>query len=275
MLIDCHCHLDLYPEPAIVAASLAREPCLVLSVTTTPSAWRGTSALGASLSGVHTGLGLHPQLASERAGEFALMESLVGTAEFIGEVGLDGSPELQATWPIQLRLFESILDLATRAGGRVLSIHSRHAAGPVTSRLQSFPDAGTPILHWFSGTATELELAAKIGCWFSVGPAMLRSRAGRQLVQRMPRDRVLPETDGPFARDAAGKPLHPVNAKEVQAGVAELWGEPVEIVAARMDQGALAIRAKLHSVSLPLPSPYPAAPAGSTFGRKGHASPAG
>lgn len=272
MLIDCHCHLDLYPEPSIVAASLTCEPCLVLSVTTTPSAWRGTSTLGSSVPGVHTGLGLHPQLANERAGEFALMESLVRTAEFIGEVGLDGSPELRATWPIQLRLFESILDLATRAGGRVISIHSRRAAGQVASRLQAFPDAGTPILHWFSGTVKELQLATEIGCWFSVGPAMLRSKAGRGLVERMPRERVLPETDGPFARDATGKPLYPVSAKEVQAGAAEVWGEPVEVVAARMDEGALAIRAKMHEVSAPLPPTFRAAPSGSTFGHRAHSS---
>ncbi len=247
MLIDCHCHLDLYPEPALVAASL-REPCLVLSVTTTPSAWRGTFALGSRVTGVHTGLGLHPQLAEERAGEFALMESLVGAAEFLGEVGLDGSAELRKTRPHQERLFNSILDLATRAGGRVLSIHSRRAAEQVTSRLRAFPDAGTPILHWFSGNLKELRLAIEIGCWFSVGPAMLRSRRGRGLVEQMPRERVLPETDGPFALDVAGRPLHPTNAREVQAGVAELWGESVEVVADRMAKGASAIRTEMHEV---------------------------
>ncbi|QDU65291.1 Qat anti-phage system TatD family nuclease QatD [Engelhardtia mirabilis] len=256
MLIDCHCHLDLYREPAIVAGSLRSEECLVLSVTTTPSAWRGTSALGSGIPGVHTGLGLHPQLAGERASELGLMESLVPAAEFVGEVGLDGTPELRQSWPTQTRLFDAVLASATRAGGRVLSIHSRRAAGEVAARLQAFPDAGTPILHWFSGSLKELQLAVEIGCWFSVGPAMLRSKRGRGLIERMPRDRVLPETDGPFARDTSGQPLQPTGAREVQAGVAEMWGEPADVVTARMDEGAAVIRGRMHEVSAPLPPRY-------------------
>lgn len=39
-----------------------------------------------------------------------------------------------------------------------------------------------------------------MGCWFSVGPAMLQGARGTELVARMPRDRVLTESDGPFAR---------------------------------------------------------------------------
>ena len=219
----------------------------------TPSAWRGTSALGTGIPGVHTGLGLHPQLAKERASEFGLMESLIAVAEFVGEVGLDGSPELVSFWPQQTRLFDAILGLATSAGGRVLSIHSRRAATQVIDRLRACPNAGTPILHWFSGTFEELRLAAELGCWFSVGPAMLRSRRGRGLVERMPRDRVLPETDGPFARDAVGQPLYPASAREVPTGVAQVWGEPVEVVVARMDEGALAIRSMMHESSAPQP----------------------
>ena len=72
------------------------------------------------------------------------------------------------------------------------------------------------------------------------------SASPMSLIERMPRERVLPETDGPFARDAAGRPLHPTNAREVPAGVAELWGESTEVVAERMAKGASAIRAEMH-----------------------------
>jgi TatD DNase family protein len=54
-------------------------------------------------------------------------------------------------------------------------------------------------LHWFSGSVRDLDRAIKLGCWFSVGPAMLTGEKGRALAARMPRERVLTESDGPFA----------------------------------------------------------------------------
>ena len=44
------------------------------------------------------------------------------------------------------------------------------------------PDAGISILHWFSGTVSELTAAIDFGCWFSVGLPMLRSKKGQALV---------------------------------------------------------------------------------------------
>ena len=44
-MIDFHCHLDLYPNPREVAKECAKRGLYVLSVTTTPSAWEGTSAV--------------------------------------------------------------------------------------------------------------------------------------------------------------------------------------------------------------------------------------
>ena len=41
--------------------------------------------------------------------------------------------------------------------------------------------------------------AIDMGCWFSVGPGMLLSKHSRELVSLIPLDRILTETDGPFA----------------------------------------------------------------------------
>jgi TatD DNase family protein len=62
-----------------------------------------------------------------------------------------------------------------------MSIHSRRAAGAVLDRLEGHTGAGSPVLHWFSGTKRELERAMKLGCWFSVGPVMLQTEKGRDL----------------------------------------------------------------------------------------------
>ncbi|GAB7547482.1 TatD family hydrolase [Cupriavidus sp. 8B] len=71
--------------------------------------------------------------------------------------------------------------------------------GSANANLERHPSAGKPILHWFSGTAKELQRAVEMGCWFSVGPAMVAGAKGRDLVSRMPIEKLLPETDGSFA----------------------------------------------------------------------------
>ena len=77
-------------------------------------------------------------------------------------------------------------------------------------------------MHWFSGTHSELARAIDLGCWFSVGPAMLRGAKGRRLASLMPIDRVLTETDGPMARQR-GRALMPWNVRDAEIELGPLW----------------------------------------------------
>lgn len=224
-MIDFHCHLDLYPDPRAVAEACQERGLYVLSVTTTPSAWKGTSALALGKNRIRTALGLHPQVAHLRKSELELFEQLVGRTRYVGEIGLDGAPEFKSHWNDQIEVFERILATCVTAGGRVLSLHSRRASKEVLSRLADHPRAGIPILHWFSGTLKEVERAIELGCWFSTGPAMLGSSKGRALVERMPRDRVLTESDGPFAQ-VEGRSILPWEAARAVHGLSVVWKIP-------------------------------------------------
>ena len=220
-MIDFHCHLDLFPHPEQIAERCEKEGIYVLSVTTTPSAWHGTHKLERSR--IRTALGLHPQLAHERRSELSLFDELLAETRFVGEVGLDGAPPFRAHWDDQLKVFGHILDSCAHAGGRILSIHSRRAAKAVIDHLEAAPQAGTFILHWFSGNRRELSRAVALGCSFSVGPAMLAGEKGRTLAAQLPRDRVLTESDGPFARigDRAAKPWMPPSPSMSSRGYGE------------------------------------------------------
>ena len=222
-MIDFHCHLDLYPDPQLAAEDADRAGVYVLSVTTTPKAWKGTLKLAEGPRRIRTSLGLHPQLAHLRHNELPLFESLGGETLYFGEVGLDGGSELARHADIQREVFDFILKVAGNRGGKVLTIHSRRAATAVLDSLQRHPDAGIPILHWFSGSAGELRRAISLGCWFSVGPAMLRTARGRELASLMPRHRILTETDGPFAKDKT-RPLQPADAWVAVDQLAAIWG---------------------------------------------------
>ena len=221
-MIDFHCHLDLYPDAYQVAAQCAERGLYVLSVTTTPSAWRGTIALENGARRIRTALGLHPQLAHQRSAELPLFDELLGQTRYVGEIGLDGAPEFAAQWSAQVAVFSHILGACERAGGRIMSIHSRRAAAAVLDLVESHPGAGIPVLHWFSGNRRELERAILLGCWFSVGPAMLRAVKGRQLAALMPRNRILTESDGPFAQ-IAGASLMPWQVGDALHILADVW----------------------------------------------------
>lgn len=221
-MIDAHCHIDLFPNPKDLADKCMEREISVVSVTTTPSAYKGTLALADSNPWISTALGLHPQLAEQRISELELFDAIVPSVQWVGEVGLDGSPEHIASWRKQQEVFSHILKACEQLGGKFLSIHSRCAACSVIEQLSTRKDFGIAILHWFSGTAKELNAALEIGCWFSVGVPMTRTKKGRQLIELIPRDRLLTESDGPFVQ-FDGLPSYPWSVEVVHNELASMW----------------------------------------------------
>lgn len=220
--MDLHSHLDLYPDALRILPEVSRRNVFTLVVTTSPRAWLATSKVFSGYENIKVSLGLHPEIVERKATEKALLLSSIPHARFIGEIGLDGSPRFRSSFSLQEEIFVDTIAECERQGGRIMSIHSRAAAPRVLDILEKYPSAGIPILHWFSGTVRELSLAVELGCWFSVGPAMLAGQTGRTLTQKIPRERLLPETDGPFAT-SKGAPLMPWQAMEVVPILAQLW----------------------------------------------------
>lgn len=232
-LIDTHCHLDLYEDPKGVADEAARRGVYVISMTTTPTAYIGTKALEPPGSRIRTAIGLHPELASDRQHELEIFRRHLPSTRYVGEVGIDGSTPHKHTVDRQGRVLMSILDMCAAAGGKTISLHSRGAAGLVLDMVEHEPLAGQFILHWFSGSFSEIERASKLGCWFSVGPAMLRSERGMRIAAKLPMDRVVPESDGPFGTNGQ-EPLWPWDANKVATSLAAAWNIAPKDVQSRM-----------------------------------------
>lgn len=221
-MIDMHCHLDLYHDPKSIVKQCQKENIYILSVTTTPKAWQGTKALAKGCKRIRTSLGLHPQLAHERYQEVDLFDGLISCAKYVGEIGLDGSKGYGEHKDIQISVLEHILCSTQKAGGRIMSVHTRSAVDSFLDCFTNYEDAGVPILHWFTGTKTQLKRAISLGCWFSVGPAMLATKKGRTLVKEMPKERILTETDGPFA-SLKNKILMPWDVQKAIQDLSQIW----------------------------------------------------
>jgi len=223
-MIDFHCHLDLYPDALKLLPTVAKRNIFTLVVTTSPRAWQATSKVFAGYDSIKIAVGFHPEIVDQKVSERELLVSCISKSKFVGEVGIDGSQRYQKTLSLQEAIFEEVLTECERVGGKIISIHSRNAANRVLNLVEQRCRSSTPVLHWFSGTIQEARHATELGCWFSVGPAMLRNAKGRAILQELPMDRLLPETDGPFATNQA-VPLMPWEAISITDTLAPLWGK--------------------------------------------------
>jgi TatD DNase family protein len=221
-MMDLHCHVDLYPDHQEVLNDIKSSNYYVLSVTTVPSAFEGTVQLTSGIKHCKTALGLHPQLAHLRKNELALFDKLVDRTKYIGEIGLDGSKGYADYFDDQLVVFTHILKICEGFDDKILTIHSLNAVDEVLEQLKLHPNAGTSILHWFLGTKKQVLEAVELGCFFSVGPAMLISARAKKVISWIPQDRILLETDGPFAK-VAGNILFPSSVGSVTEYLAEIW----------------------------------------------------
>ncbi|GAB7028517.1 Qat anti-phage system TatD family nuclease QatD [Geotalea toluenoxydans] len=230
--VDFHCHLDLFPdyEAAIARTEAAR--IYTLTVTTTPKAWMRNYELTRGTRYIRAALGLHPQVVAERAGELPLWERHLPETRYIGEVGLDAGPRFYKSLETQKYVFRTILVRCAEAGKKILSVHSMRCVPAVLDMIELYlpRDRGTVVLHWFTGTKSEVRRAVNLGCYFSVNAQMVKSDRGRALVADLPMDRILTETDGPFI-DINGHPAEPTDIHVTADLVARLRNVHVQELA--------------------------------------------
>jgi TatD DNase family protein len=230
-LVDTHCHLDLYPDPASVVAESERNAVYTIAVTNAPSVFdRNCAIVGASSRYVRVALGLHPELAAERSHELQLFRERLSLTRYVGEVGLDYVTSDESQRATQRRILEAIVAECDSAGGKVLTVHSRRAAEDVVDVFGS-RFRGTYILHWYAGGVKALRRALAHGAYVSVNTPMMGSKRTRALVAEVPRERVLTETDGPFVQVAdrtSSAPARPVNVERVIAELARMWAVHIE-----------------------------------------------
>ena len=223
-LVDAHFHLDLFPYPAAIAREIEAAHIHTIAVTNAPSVFFHTRTLTEGCRFLHPAVGLHPQLVAARAAEVESIWPLLEQTRFVGEVGLDYVTKDEAERRLQRNVFASILERCASYGNKILTVHSRRSARDVIATVgHAFP--GKVILHWFSGTPTELDQAVSQGLYFSINPAMTLSRSGQSLIARIPRERTLTETDGPFV-EVGGQAAQPKDVNRVIDFLAGIWGVP-------------------------------------------------
>jgi TatD DNase family protein len=236
-VIDTHCHIDQFPSPEAVAHSTEQSGIFTIAVTNLPSHYKLACENLIDFRYVKPALGMHPLAAKEHPQAMPAFRELILNSSFVGEIGLDFSRHGRLTADQQMATFDEVIRLATRPF-RIITLHSRGAEDEVLRTLEAY-QTGPVIFHWFSGPRGILKKILSAGHFVSLNPAMIRTKRWNEWILNLPREQVLTETDGPFAR-VDGRAAHPSDVNCVLDWLGVRWccrrEEAEQIVSTNFDR---------------------------------------
>jgi TatD DNase family protein len=187
--------------------------------------------------------GVHPHHAIEYTAECdAELRALLAHAEVVavGECGLDYFRDLSPR-PAQRRAFERQLQIAVDTG-KPLFLHQRDAHADFMALMKNFEGRiGPAVVHCFTGSDAELDDYLAAGWHVGITGWLCDERRGlhlRELVRRIPADRLMIETDAPYLlpRTVRPQPSHrrnePMYLAHIVEELARDRGEDVAVTAA-------------------------------------------
>ena len=241
-LIDSHAHLDgekfADDRAAVVERALASGVVKIITMGDSLESSARSVALTEEFESVYAAVGIHPEevqpmtaATDDQLAAWTAQEKVVA----IGEIGLDYYWEKdEEKRALQRAIFVRQLDLARQLRLPVC-IHDREAHGDMMKILKTEGRGLRGVLHCYSGS---WEMAAELlkGDWyFGIdGPLTYKNAAKLpEIVQRLPAERILVETDSPYLSPMPfrGKRNEPAHVLYVAKKAAELRGESLEAFA--------------------------------------------
>lgn len=242
-IIDSHCHLDSLDYETqhknideVIENAKVRGVHHFISVCTTIGRFEAMKNLTSHRNDVSLSCGVHPLNVEDepfdydKLFEFAQDPKVVA----IGETGLDYhyTPETKV---LQQSLFVQQIDIANKLN-KPLIIHSRSARQDTMDMLeQNNAEKCGGVLHCFTEDWTMAKRALDIGFYISISGIITFRNAEelRDVVRKVPLDRLLVETDSPYLAPIPyrGKPNQPAYVRETCEYVATLKGVSTEELA--------------------------------------------
>jgi len=140
----------------------------------------------------------------------------------VGEIGLDGYWVPEALWERQEDAFRRLVKLAIEADKAVI-IHTRKRE---RRALEVLVELGAKRVNWhcFGGKVKLARAIADAGHYLSIPANARRSESFTRMLETLPRDKVLLETDCPYLGPDKDRDNEPANVAGTLAYAAELWG---------------------------------------------------
>ena len=207
MIIDSHVnlHAPQFDEDRDEVIARARDAGvrLMVEISDKLSTFEATHALAMAHDDIWCTVGAHPHEAKDHVELTA--DDLVALAQRprvigIGECGLDFHYDLSPR-DEQAAVFRQHIDAARRTG-LPLVVHTREADETMAAILREEHAKGPfkLLMHCYTSGIELAETAAELGAWFSVsGIATFKAAEDvREVIRRMPEDRIIVETDCPY-----------------------------------------------------------------------------
>lgn len=209
-------------DNAAVRALSAREPCV--------RAAYGLYPVDAVLGAMRQAGVDYPREGPEHSAQegIAWVRAHAGEAFAIGEIGLDGHWVPEPFWPEQERVFCELVRIA-QAADKPIIIHTRRRERRTLELLDAL---GAERVNWhcFGGKVKLARQIAERGHYLSIPANARRSESFTRMLQTLPRERLLLETDCPYLAPEPGARSEPALVLGTASYAAELWG--VELPAA-------------------------------------------
>ncbi len=196
MIIDTHCHFDMMPNPEWYIQNAEKKGEIIIGMTNLPSHFEAGYAHVQNFRHIRLALGFHPQLAASSSHELVSFGEHINKTSYIGEIGLDFSKDYADSKEKQINAFRCVLNYI-KDKNKIVSVHSRKAEKEVFELLQEYGIKNV-IFHWYSGPLGLIDKIITAGYYFSINEAMTTSISGRKIISKIPKTRILTETDAPF-----------------------------------------------------------------------------
>lgn len=258
MLIDSHCHLDMddYADDidAVLACAKAAGVTHIITVGTDLASSEQALALAQKYSVLKAAVGIHPHDVgnvgdADWDGLLDLVARGNGAIVGWGEIGLDYVKN-HSPRDIQRRQFARQLELAAQVRLPVI-IHDREAHDDTLAALTTGPVRRYGgVMHCFSGDWPLAKKFLDLGLYISLSGVVTFKNASalQEVAAKVPLDRLLVETDGPFLapHPYRGKRNEPAWVVKTAEHIAEARGIPLATLAAATTANARRLFA-IHS----------------------------
>lgn len=241
-LIDSHCHLNYAGlnerQDEVLANARACGITGFLNISTRQSEWGEVVGTAERNDDVWASIGVHPHEADAHPdlGATALVEAAAHPRVIaIGECGLDYYYD-KSDRAAQRERFGAHIE-AARITGLPLVVHTRDAEEDTAEILSREAEKGgvAGVLHCFTGSAELARTALDLGFYISISGIVTFKNAKdlQETAKKIPRDRLLVETDSPFLAPVPhrGQTCEPAFVADTAAFLSDLRDEPLDELA--------------------------------------------
>jgi len=220
MLIDIHCHCNLYLNiDEIIKEAEIQGVKKIICVGMSAFGLERVLEISKQYNQIYPALGIHPEEVRLNKNIENQLESII---EFIrnnreiicaiGEIGIDHYfIKEKELYPLQKIIFDKMLALAQELEFPV-NLHTKGAEKLIFDSLPSYKIPNINI-HWYSGPENYLKEGIDRGYYFSITPAIKYSPVVKKVVMNVDKEHLLLESDGPV--EYSGKIGTPAMTREV------------------------------------------------------------